>query len=41
MLSCMPEAEHLLKARAAEKDVPRSPEEAIVFETEEVSEGAE
>ena len=39
MLSCMPEAEHLLKARAAQQGVPRNPEEAIVFETEGVSEG--
>ncbi|CAM9278886.1 unnamed protein product [Ectocarpus fasciculatus] len=34
MLSCMPEADYLLKARGAEQDVTRDPESTVLFETE-------
>ncbi|CAM9399544.1 unnamed protein product [Ectocarpus sp. 6 AP-2014] len=34
MLSCMPEADYLLKTRGAEQDVTRDPESTALFETE-------
>lgn len=37
MLSCMPEADYLLKARGAEQGVTRDPESTALFETETVS----
>lgn len=37
ILSCMPEAEYLLKARGVEQDVTRDPESTVLFETEMVS----